>query len=117
VALDLLAVLIMGSLPASAFLTGFLFISCQAWCVTFHENQKPKAEVKRQDLILMADERQAVHYRYLAAEHVSSASRLAEEGNEAATTQMLHGAIECQGIAEEAEERAAYRRSIEAVFD
>ena len=58
----------------------------------------------------MADERQALHYRYLAAEHIGAASRLSENGDEAATTQMLYGAIEYQGIAEEIEQRSASRQ-------
>ncbi len=61
----------------------------------------------------MADERQALHYRYLAAEHVGAASRLAEDGDEEATTQMLYGAIEYQGIAEEIEQQSANRQGTE----
>jgi hypothetical protein len=67
-----------------------------------------------QDLLLMADERQALHYRYLAAEHIGAASRLSEGGDEAATTQMLYAAIEYQGIAEEIEQRSTSRQGSEA---
>ena len=45
----------------------------------------------------------------LAAERMSAASRLAEAGEEEATTHMLFGAIAYQGLAEEAAARVADR--------
>jgi hypothetical protein len=61
----------------------------------------------------MADERQALHYRYLAAEQVGAASRLAKDGDEATMTQLLYSAIEYQSIAEEIEGRAENRTQSE----
>lgn len=96
-----------------AFITLWVGVSlsaCHAPSVTLHDRREPNLTAGGQDLLLMADEYQALHYRYLAAEHVGAASRLSEDGNEPASTQMLYGAIEYQGIAEEIEQRAANRQ-------
>lgn len=92
------------------FLASLFVFACHPPNVTLHGIHEPKSMVPGQDLLLMADERQALHYRYLAAEHIGAASRLSEDGDEAATTQMLYGAIEYQGIAEEIEQRSANRQ-------
>jgi hypothetical protein len=55
----------------------------------------------------MANERQVVHYRYLAAEQVGAASRLAEGGDVDGTTRMLSSAVEYQALADEVEEQTA----------
>lgn len=94
-------------------LMGVLLASCQTPSVILHDTHAPKVLAQGQDLLLRADEHQALHYRYLAAEHVGAASRLAKDGDEATMTQMLYSAIEYQGIAEEIEERAANRSRIE----
>lgn len=103
----------MGLLTAIALLASLLFISCDSTRIALHGLQGPKRVKQGQDLLLMADERQAVHYRYLAAEQVGAASRQAEAGNEAATAELLYGAIEYQNIVEEVEGRAAHRRDAE----
>ena len=59
-------------------LIGLLPVACGTGRVTVHGNHEVKALTNRQDLLLMADERQVAHYRYLAAEQVGAASRLAE---------------------------------------
>jgi len=100
----------MGILAFIAFLTSMFVIACHAPSVSLHDSREPKLVSVKQDLLLMADEHQALHYRYLAAEHVGAASRFSEDGDEATTTQMLYGAIEYQGIAEEIEQRAANRQ-------
>ena len=102
----------MRILASTAFLVSVFASACHAPSVTLHDTREPKLGSVGQNLLLMADERQALHYRYLAAEHVGAASRFSAEGDEAATTQMLYGAIEYQGIAEEIEERAANRQDI-----
>lgn len=99
----------MGVIRSIALLISLLVLACHPPSVTLHGIREPRATTPAQDLLLMADERQALHYRYLAAEQIGAASRLAEDGDEAATTQMLYGAIEYQGIAEEIEQRSASR--------
>ena len=95
-------------------LFGVLLASCQGGTgLTSSRSSlsvKPSViSITGRDLVLMADERQAVHYRMLAAERMSAASRLAEAGDEEATTHMLFGAIAYQGLAEEAAARVADR--------
>ena len=109
-AFPLLGELNMRILAFTAFVVSLFASACHAPSVTLHDTREPKLMTVGQNLLLMADERQALHYRYLAAEHVGAASRFSEDGDEAATTQMLYGAIEYQGIAEEIEERAANRQ-------
>ena len=97
-----------------SLLVGLLFASCQTGTGMGPNlssiSVKPSViSLTGRDLVLMADERQAVHYRVLAAEQMSAASRLAEAGDEEATTHMLHGAIAYQGLAEEAAARVANR--------
>jgi len=104
----------MGILAFIAFLASMFVIACHAPSVTLHDSREPKLVSVGQDLLLLADEHQAVHYRYLAAEHIGAASRFSENGDEAATTQMLYGAIEYQGIAEEIEQRTANRQGLGA---
>jgi hypothetical protein len=84
-------------------------VSCHPGRVTSHDNHEVKAPTDRQDLLLMANERQVVHYRYLAAEQVGAASRLAESGDVTGTTRMLFSAIEYQALAEEVQEQTADR--------
>jgi hypothetical protein len=100
----------MGIVGTIAFLASLCVLACHPPSVTLHGTRQPNPMTPAQDLLLMADERQALHYRYLAAEHIGAASRLSENGDEAATTQMLYGAIEYQGIAEEIEQRSASRQ-------
>lgn len=100
------------SLPV-LFLLGLLSTSCDAARVTLHGSHDVKPVTNRLDLLLMANERQVVHYRYLAAEQVGAASRLAEGGDVAGTTEMLFSAIEYQALAEEIEEQTADRRITE----
>ena len=104
----------MGIFAFTAFLASMLVTACHAPSVTLHDSREPKLVSVGHDLLLMADEHQALHYRYLAAEHVGAASRFSEQGDEAATTQMLYGAIEYQGIAEQIEQRAANRQGTDA---
>lgn len=104
----------MRILALMTFLASLFILACHPPNVTLHGTHEPNPLMAGQDLLLMADERQALHYRYLAAEHVGAASRLSEDGDEAATTQMLYGAIEYQGIAEEIEQRSANRQGTEA---
>lgn len=80
---------------------GLLLVSCHTGRVTLYDSHEVKARASGQDLLLMANERQVVHYRYLAAEQVGAASRLAEDGDVAGTTQRLYSAIEYQALAEE----------------
>jgi hypothetical protein len=100
----------MKILAMTTFLAGLFILACHPPNVTLHSTREPKSIMVGQNLLLMADERQALHYRYLAAEHIGAASRLSEEGDEAATTQMLYVAIEYQGIAEEIEQQSANRQ-------
>lgn len=81
--------------------------------MTLHGPQPVKAVRSGQDLLIMANERQVVHYRYLAAEHVGAASRLAQDGDVAGTTQMLYSAIGYQALAEEIEQQGADRLATE----
>jgi hypothetical protein len=94
-------------------LVGLCSVSCHPGRVTSHDNHEVKAPTDRQDLLLMANERQVVHYRYLAAEQVGAASRLAESGDVAGTTRMLFSAIEYQALAEEVQEQTADRLATE----
>ena len=100
----------MKILAMTTFLAGLFILACHPPNVPLHSTREPKSIMAGQNLLLMADERQALHYRYLAAEHIGAASRLSEEGDEAATTQMLYVAIEYQGIAEEIEQQSANRQ-------
>lgn len=95
-----------------SLLVGLLPVACDAGRVALHGSHEVKTLTHRQDLLLMADERQVVHYRYLAAEQVSAASRLAETGDVAGTTRMLFSAIEYQALAEEIEEQTADRLAL-----
>jgi hypothetical protein len=90
-----------------SLLVGLLPFSCDATRVTLHRSHEVKGVTSRQDLLLMANERQVVHYRYLVAEQVGAASRFAEDGDVAGTTRMLFSAIEYQALAEEIEEQTA----------
>ena len=114
VAFPLLYSLPMRILLATSLLIGLLPVSCDAARVTLHGSPEVKAPTSRQDLRLMANERQVVHYRYLAAEQVGAASRLAEGGDVAGTTKMLFSAIEYQALAEEVEDQTADRLTLEA---
>ncbi|HKN87920.1 MAG TPA: hypothetical protein VJV04_13745 [Nitrospiraceae bacterium] len=107
----------MGILAFTVVLVSLFSFACHAPNVSLHDTREPRLATVGQDLLLMADERQALHYRYLAAEHVGAASRFSEDGDEATSTQMLYGAIEYQGIAEEIEQRAANRQSTGADLD
>jgi cell division protein FtsL len=109
VAFRLLDNLLMRMLLPISLLVGLLPVACDAARVTLHDSHEVKALTSRQDLLLMANERQVVHYRYLAAEQVGAASRLAEGGDVAGTTRMLFSAIEYQALAEEIEEQTADR--------
>lgn len=99
-------------LPIS-LLVSLCSVSCHPGRLTFPGNHEVKAPTDHQDLLLMANERQVVHYRYLAAEQVGAASRLAESGDVAGTTRMLLSAIEYQALAEEVEEQTADRLATE----
>lgn len=92
-------------------LVGLLPVSCNAVGLPLPGHHESKALGSRHDLLLMANERQVVHYRYLAAEQVGVASRLAEDGDIAGTTRMLFSAIEYQALAEEMEAQNADRTS------
>jgi hypothetical protein len=113
VAFPLLSNLRMRMFLTVTLLIGFLPVSCDAGRVTLQGSHDVKALTNRQDLLRMANERQVVHYRYLAAEQVGAASRLAEGGDVAGTTRMLFSAIEYQALAEEREEQAADRLATE----
>lgn len=92
-----------------ALLVGLLLVSCHPGRVILHGSQQVQTATSGQDLLLMANDRQVVHYRYLAAEHVGAASRLAEDGDVVGTTRMLYSAIEYQALAEEIEQQTADR--------
>jgi hypothetical protein len=96
-----------------SLLAALLPVSCDAARVTLHGSHEVKALAIRQDLLLMANERQVVHYRYLAAEQVGAASRLAEGGDVDGTTRMLFSAVEYQALAEEVEEQTADHLAVE----
>jgi hypothetical protein len=113
VAFPLLYSLPMRMLLVISLLVGVLPVSCDAARVVLHGRSEVKTPTSRQDLLLMANERQVVHYRYLAAEQVGVASRLAENGDVAGTNKMLFSAIEYQALAEEIEEQTADRLATE----
>lgn len=103
----------MRMLLTISLLVSLLPISCDASRVTLHGSHEVKAPTSHQNLLLMANERQVVHYRYLAAEQVGAASRLAEGGDVAGTTRMLFSAVEYQALAEEIEKQTADRLATE----
>lgn len=104
----------MRHLILPTLLAGCLGVACQTTNQTLPghstSSSKPtRTSLTGRDLVLMADERQALHYRILAAERLSAASRLAEAGEVDATDDMLHGAVVYQRLAEEAAARVADR--------
>ena len=114
VAFPLLYNLSMRTVLPISLLVCLLPVSCDAARVTLPGSHEVKALTSGRNLLLMANERQVVHYRYLAAEQVGVASHLAEGGDVAGTTRMLFSAIEYQALAEEIEERTADRLDTEA---